>query len=240
MNKTSWILGLIAAPLLAFAQDDEFDGVRSAMQSLVPGAEIDSIRPAPFPGFAEVLLGAQLIYISLDGQYLIDGRLIEIATRKDLSEAAKGTVRKDRLAGVSNDERFVFPTSGEPKHRLTIFTDIDCGYCRRLHQQMAEYNDLGIEVTYLMFPRAGIGSTSFNKAISVWCADDRNDALTLAKSGQDPESQSCDNPIEEHYQLGRELGVSGTPALVAEDGTLIPGYVPPGQLIERLEALSAE
>ena len=230
---------LLLLPMGAAMADESYPAVRAALNTLVPDVEIDSIRPSPIEGYVEVLLGAQLVYISADGQYLIDGQLIEIATRRNLSEAAKGVVRQAALADVEADERIVFPASGEKKHRITVFTDIDCGYCRRLHQQMSEYNQLGIEVDYLMFPRAGIGSASYDKAVSVWCAADRNEALTAAKLGEDPEPKSCSNPIEMHYELGKELGVTGTPALLTDDGTLIPGYVPPASLLQRLDSMAA-
>ena len=122
---------------------------------------------------------------------------------------------------------------------LLVFTDIDCGYCRKLHNQMEEYNENGIAIHYLAFPRAGIGSASYDKYVSVWCADDQQAAMTLAKNGGENESASCPNPIAEQYDLGRELGVTGTPAIVTTDGMLIPGYVPPAQLRQRLEAMAA-
>ena len=128
-------------------------------------------------------------------------------------------------------DQVVFPATGAKKHTITVFTDIDCAYCRRLHAQIGEYNNLGIEVNYLFFPRAGVGSHSFEKAVSVWCAADRNSAFTTAKAGEEPAPLDCPNPVERHFQIGKELGVTGTPALVAEDGTLIPGYVPPATLI---------
>lgn len=219
------------------AQD--YPKVRAAVQKLVPGLAADTIKAAPFEGFVEVLLGAQLVYVSEDGRYVIDGQLIEVATRRNLSELSKGVVRSDRLSGVAAGERIRFVADGKMKHRITVFTDIDCGYCRRLHDQMAEYNQLGIEVDYLFFPRAGIGSESYNKAVSVWCADDQNAAMTLAKSGEQPAPAQCENPVQSHYQLGRELGVTGTPALVTDDGTLIPGYIPPADLLTRLEGTAA-
>lgn len=231
------VAGAMTCATVTAAED--YTAVREAMSSLVPHLSVDSIRPAPVDGFVEVMLGAQVVYVSADGQYLLDGQLIEVATRRNLSEAAKGEVRSARLDEVGDTQRFVFPAEGETRHQLVIFTDIDCGYCRRLHQQIAEYQQLGIEINYLMFPRAGLGSHSYDKAVSVWCADDKNGALTAAKAGEEPDPLSCPNPIDMHFNLGRELGVTGTPALVAEDGTMIPGYVPPGALLERLDALAA-
>lgn len=230
---------LVATGVCQAQEDDGFAEVRSGLDKLVPGVQADSIRPAPFEGFAEVLLGAQLVYVSLDGQYLIDGRLIEISTKRDLTEASRGHVRAARLAQVSAGERITYAAEGKKKHRITVFTDIDCGYCRRLHQQMAEYNGLGIEVDYLFFPRAGLQSHSYDKAVSVWCADDPNAAMTLAKAGEEPTPKQCDNPVADHYNMGRELGVTGTPALLLDNGSLIPGYVPPADLLVRLDGLTS-
>jgi len=127
-----------------------------------------------------------------------------------------------------------------PKYDLMVFTDIDCGYCRKLHAQKAEYNQQGIAIHYMAFPRAGIGSNSYDKFVSVWCASEQREALTEAKAGTDPEPKQCDNPIAEQYELGRELGVSGTPSLVMADGQMIPGYVPPEQLRQRLDRMAGE
>ncbi len=236
-----WI-GVAALGLLAMSATaaDKYDQVREKLKSLAPDLQIDEINDAPMAGFAEVVTGAQVVYVSLDGKYLIDGTVIDIDSRQNLSDVTKNKARKSLVSAVTTDERFVFAASSdEPKHRITVFTDIDCGYCRRLHQQMADYNALGIEIAYLMFPRAGMTSDSANKAISAWCAVDRNAALTAAKAGQDPEPQQCDNPIAAHFELGRKVGVTGTPAIVMEDGSLLPGYLPPEQLMARLDAVSA-
>lgn len=237
-NIGKGLCALLTAAAFNVSAQDEFDAVRTAMKSLVPNITVDSVKAAPIEGFAEVLLGAQLVYVSMDGKYLIDGQVIEVANRRNLSEAAKGEVRKAKLVNLSNDDLITFGAADNVKHQLYVFTDIDCGYCRRLHAQIDEYNQLGIEVNYLMFPRAGVGSHSFDKAVSVWCAADKNEALTIAKAGEEPEEATCSNPIEMHYELGKELGVTGTPALVTSSGTLLPGYVPPASLLTRLDALA--
>jgi thiol:disulfide interchange protein DsbC len=123
----------------------------------------------------------------------------------------------------------------KPTHTITVFTDIDCGYCRKLHHEMADYHAKGIRVRYLMFPRSGVNSPSYDKAVSVWCSEDRNDSLTKAKNGKDPAPRTCDNPVQNHMAMGRSIGVQGTPSIVFEDGRVIPGYVP----AERLAAMLA-
>lgn len=239
------MIRLLAAALLgamsvsAVAADDADAKARAAILSLVPGAKIDSIADAAMPGFFEVVIQGQIVYVSQDGKYLVQGSIFDIASKTDLTEASRGKQRRAALAGVGADKRISY--RGETtKHTVTVFTDIDCGYCRRMHQQMPEYNKLGIAIEYLFFPRAGVGSESFDKAVSVWCAPDRAKALTDAKAGTELEKKECANPIGEEYALGQQIGVSGTPAVIAADGTQVGGYLPPEQLLQRLDALGAK
>jgi thiol:disulfide interchange protein DsbC len=176
--------------------------------------------------------------MTADGRYLLQGQIMEVDTRINITDQAKSGLRVGVLSELKREEQISFAPE-KAKYDLLVFTDIDCGYCRKLHNQMDEYNEEGIAIHYMAFPRAGVGSASFDKFVSVWCADDQQSAMTLAKNGGDPESQKCPNPIAEQYDVGREIGVTGTPALVTTDGTLIPGYVPPAQLRQRLEALEA-
>ena len=160
-------------------------------------------------------------------------------TREDITEGAKSEIRKELMVDIDQESQIVFAPE-EPSYELTVFTDIDCGYCRKLHAQVPEYNENGISIRYMAFPRAGIGSRSYEKAVTVWCADDPQQAMTDAKAGEEMAPVQCDNPVAEQYQLGQAMGVSGTPALLTADGQLIPGYVPPSQLRERLERMNAE
>lgn len=227
---------LFAAPQIALAQDD-FSSVEDRIRELAPGAESIAISETPIEGILMVQVGGEIVYATSDGQYLIQGRVVNMDTREDLTEVAKSEVRKDLLAGMDTSKQIVF-TPENPQYDLTVFTDIDCGYCRKLHAQVEEYNENGIAIHYMAFPRAGIGSKSYEKAVSVWCSADQQSALTLAKQGSDPAPEQCENPIAEQYQLGIALGVSGTPAILTRDGTLIPGYVPPEQLRERLDKMA--
>jgi thiol:disulfide interchange protein DsbC len=236
------LLAAVVLGALSFtaAAADEGDAkVRAAIQSLVPGASIDSIAEAAMPGFYEVMLQGQIVYVSHDGRYLIQGSIFDIANKTDVTEASRATQRRAALKTLGADKRISFAPA-QTKHTVTVFTDIDCGYCRRMHQQMADYNKLGIAVEYLFFPRAGVGSESFDKAVSVWCAADRNKALSDAKAGVALDKKECANPIEEEYALGNKIGVSGTPAVIAADGTQLGGYLPPDQLLQRLDQLAAK
>lgn len=233
------IIVLLAGLLLAgaaYANDPE-QRIREALTRLVPGAVIDSVTPSPIDGYYEAVVSGQIIYVSGDGRYLIQGTLFDIENRIDLTDARRGVMRQQILEALPPERRMIFGPA-DARHHLVVFTDIDCGYCRRLHQHMDEYNALGITIEYLLYPRAGIGSHSYDKAVSVWCAADPHDAMTKAKDGIDPPPRTCDNPVAEHMEIGRHVGVTGTPALVTRNGQLLPGYMPPAQLLERLEALA--
>lgn len=196
--------------------------------------EPSSIQQSIIPNLYQVMYGTEVIYISADGKYFLAGDLIEMETRKNLSEVAKQGVRNDILKKQDN-KPVVFKAKDE-KHVLTVFTDIDCPYCAKLHREVPELNKQGVTVKYLMFPRAGIKSESFKKAVSMWCADDQQKAMTDAKARKPIPSKTCDNPIAAQYDLGGDIGVTGTPALVTSSGRLIPGYVPADRLVKMLEA----
>lgn len=222
----------------AMAEDPTSSVVEDKIRTLVPNAKIIAISESPIEGILQVQINSDIVYVSKDGQYLIQGNIMDIDTRVNITDQAKSGIRQGLLAELNEDEQITFAPE-KAKYDLLVFTDIDCGYCRKLHNQIEDYNEQGIAIHYLAFPRAGIGSASYDKFVSVWCADDQKSALTLAKNGDDPEPQKCPNPIADQYELGREIGVTGTPALVTSDGTLIPGYMPPVQLRQRLEGLAA-
>lgn len=238
---------LIAASLTCFLltpayagskEDQAFNAVEAKIRTLVPNATTIAISETPIEGILQVQINSDIVYVTTNGQYLLQGQIMDIDTRANITDQAKSAIRMGLLTGLKTDEQIIFAPE-KPKYELLVFTDIDCGYCRKLHSQIKEYNDEGIAIHYLAFPRAGIGSESYDKFVSVWCADDQKEALTLAKNGTDPAPLKCPNPIAEQYDLGREAGVTGTPAMVTADGTLIPGYMPPEQLLQRLESMQA-
>jgi len=231
-------LGGVLIALAASAQaEDNFGAVEERIRTLAPQAESIAISETPIAGILMVQVEGDIVYATADGKYLIQGRVMDMETREDLTENAKAGMRRDLLASVDVSKQITFAPK-QATYDLMVFTDIDCGYCRKLHAQMAEYNEQGIAIHYMAFPRAGIGSKSYEKAVSVWCADNPQEALTQAKLGSDPDPAQCDNPVAEQYDLGKQLGVTGTPSLVMMDGRMIPGYVPPEQLRQRLEQLS--
>lgn len=233
------LLGLSTNTALAGEVDDaDFSAVEQKLRGLVPNATTMAISETPIEGILQVQINSEIIYVTESGQYLLQGQIIDIDTRTNITDQAKSGIRMELLAGLKPEYQISFAPEN-PEYDLLVFTDIDCGYCRKLHNQVPEYNELGIAIHYLAFPRAGIGSDSYDKYVSVWCADDRQAALTAAKNGGALEPQKCSNPIAEQYDLGQELGVTGTPAMLTKDGTLIPGYVPPAMLRQRLEVMTA-
>lgn len=235
---SGWLaaVGLIFVAVPGMA--DEPDPIKERLSSLVPDAENILISQTPVPGVMQVRINNDILYVSEDGRYLLQGRMIDLETQSDLTDAAKSEVRREEIQKL--DERdFVSFGPDDAEFDLLVFTDPDCGYCRRLHENMAEYNKRGIRINYLGFPRAGVDSQSYEKLVSVWCAGDQQDAMNIAKAGDVPPKQTCENPVEEQYELGQALGVTGTPSMMTFDGDMIPGYVPADQLRERLEKLSA-
>ena len=241
MHKWLWVAALsVAGTNLALAQDKADDKVLAALKTLQPDIKVDASRPAPIPGFTEVTLQGQVVYVSNDGTHLIQGMIFDIPNKVDLTEQRRSELRRGLIGKAPTNQRIVFAPKGEVKHKIAVFTDIDCGFCRELHKHMAEYNERGIQIEYLLFPRAGVGSDSYRKAVAAWCAKDQQDALTKAKAGEDPGSGTCVNPVADQYQLGQQMGVTGTPTLVFPDGSVQPGYATPDQLDQRLTLVEAE
>ena len=237
--RTTSIL-LLATSLLSFnvVADQQQDMLRAAVAKLAPGTKVDVIAKSPVPGLYEVQAGATVWYITDDGRFLIDGDVYEVDTRTNLSAAKRerGTARA--VEAIGEDNMIVF-SPAKPEYTVSVFTDVDCGYCRKLHREIDQYTDAGIKIRYLMYPRAGRNSSAYNKAVSSWCAKDQKATLTRAKNGQTIESLKCDNPVDEHMALGESLGITGTPTMVLESGEMLPGYVPARKLKKLLDAKSA-
>jgi thiol:disulfide interchange protein DsbC len=227
---------LTCAALPVFAQD-QYEQVEQRIRALAPNAGSIAVSETPVEGILQVQVDSDILYASANGKYLIQGRIIDLDTRADLTEQAKAGQRLELLKDIDVKQEITFAPA-DPVYELTVFTDIDCGYCRKLHSQITEYNQQGISIHYMAFPRAGIGSPSYDKYVSIWCADDQQSALTNAKAGSDPVPEQCENPVAAQYELGIQLGVTGTPALLTADGTLIPGYVPPADLRQRLDSMA--
>ena len=209
--------------------------IKQSINKSMPSVKIDSLKPSVVNGLYEMTVGANVFYVSDDGKYLLQGRLVDIAAHKDLTEEKLNITRKSALEKMGTANMIVYKPK-IAKYTVSIFTDIDCGYCRKLHSELDQYLAQGITIQYLFFPRAGKDSDSYNKAVSVWCAGDRNAALTAAKKDQNVPSKTCDNPVDEHMQLAADFDVKGTPMIISENGNVYPGYLPANQLVAALEA----
>ncbi len=237
------LLAMILIPaFLASAMGAEAAGdhaaVREMLKGMIPGADPDSIRPTPVSGLLEVMYGPQVFYVTSDAKYILQGNLLDVGRKANLTESRRADARLAALGKVAEDQMIIFSPK-EYKHTITVFTDIDCGYCRKLHSEREQYEKEGIRIRYMAYPRAGLNSESYQKAVSVWCAKDRGKALTEAKLGHPVEEKKCDNPVKEEFELGEALGVSGTPTIVTDNGELLPGYVPAQRLAQMLDAHSA-
>ena len=208
--------------------------LKDKLEALLPGMVVQTLEPLENTDLYEALVDGEIVYFSKDGRYVFQGDIIDIKSRQNITENKRRGLKKEEIDSFNEADMIIFEPE-KTKHTLTVFTDIDCGYCRKLHQQMSEYNALGIKVRYMAFPRSGLDSESFDKAVSVWCADDRKQAMTDSKSGSSIKVNSCDNPIKDHFEAGRRLGITGTPALFLESGELLPGYIPPMRLIQILD-----
>ncbi|MCG5515802.1 MULTISPECIES: DsbC family protein [unclassified Ectothiorhodospira] len=229
---------LLALPGLSHADADVPRELRERIETLAPNAQVSNVSETPIENLYEVRFGAQIFYMSGDGRYVLEGEMVELDTRQNLTASARSQGRQEILKDLSEDSMVVFPAEGEARHAITVFTDVDCPYCRRLHDEVADLNEQGVTVRYLMFPRAGEGSETYEKMVSIWCADDRAQAMDQAKSGDSINRDACETPVREHLRAGQMMGVNGTPAIVLESGDMIPGYRPAGEIVQLIQHVS--
>ena len=233
-------VGLIAASLTASAADDADKAVRDAMHSLLPMTPIDHIVKSELPGFHEVIVSGQVVYVSDDGKFLLQGNLYDVPQKKDLTAQRVAKLRAQALTSLPDSKQMIFAPE-HPKHTVTVFTDVDCPFCRQFHKNIDEYNRQGIAVKYVLYP-LDIHPGADKKAVAVWCAPDRKAAYTAAMNGQDPGSATCpSNPVAETKAFGVSLGINATPTVLAEDGTRIEDgkAVSPALLAAELDRLAA-
>jgi thiol:disulfide interchange protein DsbC len=208
---------------------------RAVIVKKIDGIKLEDVRMTPVNGIYEVTRGSEISYSSADGRYVIIGDMIDVDADSNISEVRRRTIRTRMIDSVPESEMLVFSPK-DPKYTITVFTDIDCGYCRKLHSQIAEYNKQGIRVRYLFYPRSGPGTESWQKAEAVWCSSNRNEALTRAKNGEEIKSAKCPSDIvARDWELGHKLAVEGTPSILLPNGEMLPGYLPPTQLARALK-----
>ena len=238
--KLAVIASAIAIVATAGAAEDsnELQRVQEKVSGLFGEIQEEHIFASPVEGWYTIRKGAIVAYVSADGRYLLQGDLIDLDNQINLSENTRNDARREMMASYPDDQMIVF-SPDEKRFSVSIFTDVDCSFCRRLHSQMDQYLAEGIEIRYLLYPRNGPTSPSWSTAEQVWCAEDRNAALTLAKLDQKFESRECDpSVVSKHYAMGQDVGLRGTPAIVLEDGTLVSGYLPPAKLAEALASIT--
>ncbi len=213
------------------AETDAVEKLKQALAKSMPLVKPDKISQSPIDGLYEVVVGSQVVYMSVDAQYMIEGDLYNLVTKENISENAKSVIRLAAINKLGADKMVVYKPE-TVKNTITVITDIDCPYCRRLHNEIPDYMKNNVEVRYIFMPLKG--TADMKKTVSVWCSDNQQQALDIAKSGGEVEEKTCDNPIQEHLKLARELGVRGTPAIVLDNGELLPGYVPVAKLVAQL------
>jgi thiol:disulfide interchange protein DsbC len=230
--------GAFLTSLAAAEAESPADVIAAKLVKARPDFSVTSVKPSPAPGIFEVqLAGGPLVYATADGEYFFLGDLFDVQPSGvvNLAELARDEARKELMAGVDREDMVVFSPEGETKAWVAVFTDVDCFYCQKLHQEVPELNRRGIEVRYLAYPRAGVGSESYRKIVSAWCAADPQSAITKLKNRQPIDDNVCaDNPVAGQFMLGQQMGVRGTPALVLQNGTMIPGYVEAADLVTRM------
>ena len=233
MRFIALVMTLISG--LAVAETPE-DRVRAGLATLNDRVAITDVREIGSGLFQVVLASGERLYTVEDGRFLLTGDLYEVSENEivNLTEMQRNGERLAAIEALNPDDIISFAPTGETKKVVYAFTDIDCGYCRKLHDEVQDYTDLGIEIRYLAFPRAGVGSASFQKYVSAFCAADNKQSLTDAKAGREIPTLNCENPVAAQYELGRMLGVSGTPSLILDSGQMVPGYVPAADLARQL------
>lgn len=233
MRIIALVMTLISGVAMAETPEDR---VRAGLATLNDRVAIMEVKEIGSGLFQVVLASGERLYTVEDGRFLLTGDLYEVSENEivNLTEMQRNGERLAAIEALNPDDIISFAPTGETKKVVYAFTDIDCGYCRKLHDEIQDYTDLGIEIRYLAFPRAGVGSASFQKYVSAFCAADNKQSLTDAKAGREIPTLNCENPVAAQYELGRMLGVSGTPSLVLDSGQMVPGYVPAADLARQL------
>jgi thiol:disulfide interchange protein DsbC len=199
-----------------------------------PGSTAKDFKPTALPGIFEYAQGADIIYVTADGRYAFDGDLYDLKDERNVTDARRREQRLALLSAIPEKDMVVYGAAKSP-YTVTVFTDIDCTYCRKLHAEMKDYNARGIRIRYLFYPRMGPESEGWNKAVSVACAPNRTATMDRAKRGEIIEGRKCASKVQRDFDLGQQIGLRGTPAIIMPDGDLIGGYLPPAMLAQRLD-----
>lgn len=245
MIRSRFMLSLLVSVITAIgvipsavAGADPEQRIREVLSDKVSQLNVTQVRATDLDGIYEVRTSQETLYMTRDGGHAFVGTMLRFDDEQgivNVTEQGRSAERRKALSRIDSDDMIIFPPESKAKAVLHVFTDVNCGYCRKLHSNMAAMNEMGIQVNYLSFPRGGPGSEGYRKAVSAWCAENSREAITRAKQGKSIPERECDDPVREHYQLGRSLGVSGTPAMVLENGRMVPGFRPPEALAKLLD-----
>ncbi len=233
----SALLILVSSVVSAQTEDSAEQQLRAALAEIAPDLPITSISESVLPGIYELVSDAQIYYLSPDARFMLEGSIIDLQNKVNVSEQRRGGLQLALIDKMPEDQMVVFNNeAGDADRWITVFTDTDCGFCQKLHQEINAITDADIRVRYLMFPRAGMQSASASELESVWCAADQQEAMTIAKTGGRVEDATCENPIQSHVNLATQVGLRGTPLIYLDDGTKIPGYRPAAELIRMINS----
>jgi thiol:disulfide interchange protein DsbC len=218
--------------------DREIDQVEQKINRVLgnvaqPGTQVQSIADTQFDGIYQVEIGSDVMFVLAQDDQVLLGQLFDSKQNINHSAEAKKLRVGKLMSNLDTSEMIVFGPESADRY-INVFTDVDCGYCRKLHSEIDAINAAGIQVRYMAFPRSGIGSKTYNTMVAVWCSQDQQSALTEAKQGRYPKTISCANPVSEQYTLGQQVGVAGTPTIITDTGEMIPGYVPAATLAARM------
>ena len=224
-----------AAPAATGAALDA-EQLKEKLHAMMPDLQLEAVRPSAVPGRYEVQRGSLFGYVSADGRFLISGDLVNLETGEEITEASRKQMRVDSIAALGKQYVAFDPPNAKPENEVTVFVDVDCGYCHKLHEELPSYQALGIGFRYVFFPRAGLGSESERQLNAAWCSPDRKTAVSRAIMGEKFKAPTCETPTKQHYELAAKLGVRGTPMMILPNGETINGYVPANVLAQRLVA----
>jgi len=228
-------LGALSVLLLSHSvqAEDNTEKLKLSLQKRLSEISIADLKPSPIPGLYEMVFGTRIAYVSADGRYMLTGDLIDLDSRRNLTTTRRGVLVLKSIDAMGEANMIILGPA-KPKRTLTVFTDVDCPYCARLHQEVPKLTQAGVKVRYLLYPRAGKESETYRRSVAVWCAADRAKAFGIATNGGKLEMKSCTNPVEESVRLGKEVDVEGTPTIVLDDGRILPGYAPAADLLAAL------
>ncbi len=228
-----YFLASLSVSFSAAAGEQELQQVKTELVRVFPELKSATVKASPVAGMYEVEMDSKVFYATSDGKYLFMGDLVDLQSQSNLTEARRAAIRA-RLLNDVGEENMIVIGPDKAQRTLTVFTDVDCGYCAKFHLDVPALNKQGVKVRYLFFPRAGIGSESYKRAVAVWCANDRVKAIGIAKAGGKLDMKTCANPVESHYRLGERLEVGGTPSIFLDNGKVLPGYIPAPRLLGML------